>query len=733
MRPLKREPHSAQARAVANFKRTVAPAVGYLQRPYTLIRNYDTVNFRPDLTAGLTVAIILLPQSIAFALIAELPPEMGLYASIIGALVGALWGSSNQLHTGPTNAISLLVFASLATVVPPGTQLFILAAGLMAVMVGMLQLLMGLARLGMLVNFVSHSVIVGFATGAGILIAIRQLGPLLGISFEAENVVETIRETIFLLPEIDWATAAIGIGVMVIMVVGRRVNRKLPAALIGMVLASLVTAVFDLQNKGVKVIGEIPASLPPLSNLPILNLDLIGSLSAGALAVAAIGLVETTAIARSVATQTGQRLDSNQEFVGQGMANIGMGFFSGFAGAGSFSRTAVNFDNGAKTAIAAVFSAAFMLVAMFTLGSFGAYLPVAALSGVLIVTAFGMIDRAEIRRILHSNRGEAAILVATFLGTLFLEIEFAVLLGIILSFVLYILRTSTPRVHEVKPDANYKHFLFQPDKAGCTQLGIIEILGDLYFGAVHHVEEYILNHAETHPDQRYLLIRMHNVNNCDFSGVHMLESVVKAYRDRGGDVFLVRPQYHVKEMFAATHFVEHVLGKDHILDKDTAISHIFHHVLDPAVCIYECPVRTFMECTNLPKRVDLIGIPHDYEVTADTFPTIEPRHLWQRLHTPNQHTADGNLKLPPPLVVDVREPREYRQGHIPEAQSVPLPSILSAETKFSPEQQIVLVCRSGRRSRRAAAALHNIGCLNVATLEGGMQAWEAEGLLEAIG
>lgn len=734
-----RDPHKKGAKVPNNsakvrLRRSIAPAVTYLRRPLTLLRTYDRENLRPDLIAGLTVGVILLPQAIAFALIAELPPEMGLYAAVIGGLIGALWGSSDQLHTGPANAISLLIFASLATITDPGSGEFILAAGLMAVMVGVLQLVMGLARLGILVNFVSHSVIVGFATGAGILIAIKQTSPLLGISIQANNIMATVHQLILHLPDVHAATAVIGIGTMVSMIVIRRINRRLPNALITMILVSAIVAIFSLQDKGVAVIGQLPASLPPLADLPLLNLDLIGRLSAGALAVAAIGLVQTTAISRSVATQTGQRLDSNQEFVGQGLANITMGFFSGFAGAGSFARTAVNVDNGARSPMAAIFSALFVLIAMFTLGPLAAFLPVAALSGTLILTAYGMIDFAEIRRIRQSNLGEAAILIVTLIGTLFLDIQFAVLLGIILSFVMYILHTSTPRVHEVKPDANYRHFLYQPEKAGCPQLGIIEILGDLYFGAVHHVEEYILDHADNYPEQRYLLIRMHNVNDCDFTGIHMLENIVKKYRDRGGDVFLVRPQYRVKQIFATTDFVEHLLGEDHILDKDTAITDIFHHILDPAICIYECPVRVFKECANLPKRIDVEGIPHEHEVAVDHLLTVRPRLLWQQLHTSaliNQHAVIGH-GLMPPLVVDVREPREFRQGHIPEAHSIPLATVLSEDVKFPANQQIVLVCRSGRRSRRAAAALQSVGCTNVVILEGGMLAWEAEKLLEAV-
>ena len=719
--------------AGVNVQSSFAPALNYLRRPVHLFRTYDRAHLRPDLIAGLTVAVILLPQAIAFAFIAELPPQMGVYAAIVGALVGALWGSSNQVHTGPTNAISLLVASSLSAVVLPGTPEFVIAAGVMAVMVGVFQLAMGLARLGMLVNFVSHSVVVGFASGAGILIAIKQLKPLLGLSFESHELYETIIGLIVNLANAHQETAVIGLGTMLLIVILRRINSQLPTSLIVMVLASFAVFTLGLDEQGVVVIGQLPSSFPPLANLPLFNLDLISRLSSGALAVAAIGLVETTAIARSVSAQTGQRLDSNQEFVGQGMANAMMGLFSGYPGAGSFSRTAVNFKAGARSPMAAIFSGIFMLIALFTLAPLAAYLPIAALSGVLIVTAYGMIDRAEILRIWHSHPGDAAIMVSTLIGTLFLEIEFAVLLGIIFSLGLFIWRTSTPRIQAVLPDDKFSHFIYRTDKEPCPQLAIIEVYGDLYFGAVNNVEEFITNYADSHPEQWFLLLRLDHVNTCDFSGIHMLESVARMYRARGGDLFLAGTNYRVKQMMVSSDF-DTFLGEDHILDEDEAIGKLFYEHLDPAICIYECPIRAFKECQNLPKRIALANIPLVSDTENDHILTIEATQLWSLLHPTAVSNANGSAPVvtPIPHIIDVREPREYHQGHIPQAELIPLPKILLAEVKLPADKQIVLVCRSGRRSRRAAAALQQIGCMNVQILQGGMLAWEAAGLLQAM-
>ena len=387
---------------------------------------------RADLVAGITVAVILLPQAIAFALIAELPPQVGIYAAIVGAFAGALWGSSDQLHTGPVNAISLLVASTLMTIASPDTSQYVVAAGLLALIAGLFQVFLGVARLGVLVNFVSYSVIVGFATGAGILILIKQLRPLLGVSYPGGNFLETLYRAITHLPVAHVPTLALGLGTILLIIILRAINRRLPSALISMVVASVAVFILELDQAGVQVLGELPRSLPPLADLPLFDLELIATLSTGALAVGAIGLVQAAAIGRSLATQTGQQLDSDQEFVGQGLANVAAGIFSGYPVTASFTRSAVNVAIGAKTPLAAVFSGFFVLIALFTLAPLAAFLPMSALAGVLIVTAYGLIDRKELMRIWHGAREDAIIMLVTLLGTLFLRLDFAVLAGILL-------------------------------------------------------------------------------------------------------------------------------------------------------------------------------------------------------------------------------------------------------------------------------------------------------------
>jgi SulP family sulfate permease len=696
---------------------TAFPA--FFLQPVHLIRSYRRSNLRPDIVAGLTVAVILLPQAIAYALIAELPPEMGLYTAILAAIVGALWGSSNHLQTGPTNAISLLTLSTLFVMATKGSADYMVLAGLMAIMVGVIQLAMGLARLGVLVNFVSHSVIVGFSSGAAVLIAIQQLPHLLGLELTGHGLLEAIRGIVIHLLEAHRPTAILGLGTILLIVVLRRLNRKLPGPLIAMVAAAAVVWLSGLDQQGVVVIGELPRGLPPIAKLPLLDLGVIGQLAPGALAVAAIGLVEAMSIARSIASQSGQRLDSNQEFVGQGLANIASGAFSGYAGSGSFTRSAVNFEADGQTPMASAFSGLFVLIAMLVFAPMAAYVPRTALAGVLILTAYSMVDRKEIVRIWRGARADAAIMVVTFVGTLILHLEFAVLTGILMSFAVYIIKTSVPEVSPVLPDRNWRHFVPQPDKTPCPQLAILDIFGDLYFGAVSHIEKAVELHLAANPDQRFLLLRMHSVDQCDFSGIHALEGLVHASRERGGDVFFVRVHESVLDLMESTDFCE-TLGEDHFLGDDEAIPHLFYKVLDPAICIYECDVRAFRECQNLPKH----RLPLEFclsDAPAVDVADISPQELWQQL-------CGGAA----PLVVDVREPREFERGHVPQAQLMPLPSLLSEMSDLPRDHPLVLVCRSGRRSTRAACALLNRGFDNVAVLRGGMLAWEAAGLLEAL-
>lgn len=694
----------------------------YFLRPITFIQSYRRGYLHSDLIAGLTVGIVALPQAIAYAMIAELPPQYGLYAAVVAAIFGALWGSSNHLSTGPTNTTSLIVLATLIPVADSGDERYLLAAGVMAVMVGIFKIVLGVARMGVLVNFVSDSVIIGFTAGAGFLIGANQLRHLLRLEIPSSaSLIDTLQGLALHIAEVHWVSFVIGSGVLIVVAVTKWLAPKLPGSLLGMVVATGIVGGLRLDQGGVLVIGELPRGLPPLAHLPILDLQLISQLSMGALAVGAISLVEAVAISRSIARQSGQHLDSNQEFIGQGIANLVAGFFSGMPVSGSFARSAINYEAGAKTSVSSIIAGFFVLISMVLIAPLAAFLPRAALAGVLLVSAYGLIDRKEMARIWRGARGDAAIMVITFLATLFLPLQFAVLTGILISFAVYILGTSVPRIVPVLPSDNFSHFEPNSKAQPCTQLAILEIFGDLYFGASGHVEEEIRHYLEAHPGQRYLLLRMLSVDQIDISGVHALESIVRTIRQRGGDMYMVRTQAPVLELFKSTGFLD-VLGEDHFLDYGTAISTLFNRILDPAVCIYECEARVFEECLNLPRPGKL---PEEalvpLVIPKHPVPTISSLALWQELHQPR-----------PPVVIDVREPREFHQGHIPQAQSIPLFNLIRDPSQIPQIRPVVLVCRSGRRSTRAIYMLNQKGYSNLRLLEGGMLAWEYAGFLDAV-
>jgi SulP family sulfate permease len=696
--------------------------LSFFTRPIAILRAYRPEFLRPDLIAGLTIAVILIPQAMAYALIAELPPQVGLYTGIVGSIVGALWGSTIQLQTGPSNAASLLVLSVLLPIASPDSPDYLVTAGLLALMVGIFRLLLGLARMGLLVNFVSDSVIIGFTAGAGMLILFNQMRHLLRLSIaSAPSLPDTLAGLVSHLNETHPLSLLLGIATIAGILILKRTIPRLPGPLIAIVITGGAAAWFGLDQLGVRLVGQIPSGLPPITRPPVLNIDLIGSLSTGALAVAAIGLVEAMSIARTIASQTGQRINSNQEFVGQGLANIACSFTSGYPCSGSFARSAVCFESGARTPLANVFCGLFVLAVMLLLGSLAAYIPLPAMAGIVIVIAIGLVDRVEIVRIWRGARGDRVIMITTLLATLLLPLQFAVLSGILMSLAYYLLRTSTPQVRPVVPDEKFEFLVSPtPDRPACPQLGVIEILGDLYFGAAHHVEEKILAERARYPGQRYLLLRMFVTQHIDISGVHILESILRTYRDDGGDVFISRYNRELREVLRDTGFLER-LGEDHLLGRDMdAIGILFYHTLDPAICIYECPVRTFLECQNLPKRLDLVGEYRLPDLPAGDTTYIDPSSLWAEIQSDH-----------PPYIVDVREIREYDHSHIPGADSVPLSQLIDDPKHFRCDQSTVLVCESGRRSLRAAALIARHQNISTRVLRGGMNAWESKNLLEA--
>jgi SulP family sulfate permease len=692
---------------------------GYLARPLTIVRKYRRADLTPDVIAGVTVAAVAIPQAIAYASIAELPPQTGLWAAVVAAIVGSLWGSSRHLATGPVNAVSLLTLPILLGVAQPDQPMFLIAAASLAVMVGILQILLAVLRFGVLVTLASRAVLLGFTAGAAIHIAIGQLKHLLRVDLRAEpELYNTIGHLISKLGDTHALSLGLGLGTLVLLILLRRLGPRVPAALDAITAAGIVVVVFGLDQKGVHVVGAIPRTPPPftwtsLAALP--DLSTLWHLMDGALAVTALALVEAVASAQVLARRSGQRLDSNQEFFGQGLANVATGMLSGYPCSGSFTRSSLAQQVGGRSNLTGVITGLAVLAGMLALAPYARYIPRASIAAVLLVIAWGMIDREGSRRALRTSRSESAVMAATFVATLTLPLDFAILAGVLFSLAFFVLRSALPRVYPVVPDPTYRHLVRDPDAPTCPQIGIMNIRGPLFFGAVYHIEEELRHNLEVNPGQTVLVLRMHGVDICDLSGIEMLESTVNLYRSFGGDVFLVRPRKPVRDVMAQSGFLDH-LGRDHILLQEGAIEFLFDRVIDPIVCVYGCEHRVFAECQAIEKHPSSEHLPVLPHRSLDAARFLDPASFLALV---------GNDDT---VVVDVREPEEYRLGHIGGSILLPLRTLYQEVHQLPRDRTLLVVDRSGRRTARAMQTLRELEFVSYYGLKGGVLAWRAAGL-----
>ena len=563
------------------------------------IRGYGKRHIKADLFAGLTVAVVAVPQSMACALIAGLPVQYGLYASIVPTMVACLWGSSSHLITGPTTAVSLVVFSSLSPLARPDTPAYLVLAFFLALLVGVIQIGMGAARVGALLNFVSHAVLLGFTAGAAVLIASKQVPGLLGIKVAKTSVFhEHLFNIITHLHQTELITFLLGIITIIVILVIKRSRPNWPGTLIAMVFVGILVTVFNLDRRGVAVVGAIPRSLPPFSVPDFGDITQIGQLVPGALAIAILGLVEAVSIAKSIADQTRQRLNINREFIGQGLANIAASLFSGYPGSGSFVRSTVNFRSGGKTPISGIISGLAVAATVLLAAPLAAKLPMSALAGVLIVVAYGMVHKEDTVRTIRATRGDAAVLVITFLSTLLLNIEFAIYVGVLLSIGLHLAATSHPRIQSVVPDPKTTKMVPADFGETCCQMDILDIEGSIFFGSAAFVLDNLQRRLRSAPHITHVLIRMHRVNTLDASGIHLLEIVQEEIRQRGGGFFFSGLNHRVFEVFKNSGMLKEI-GETHIrTTTGAAIRQAMRESFCPAVCA-ACEVVVFQECPEL--------------------------------------------------------------------------------------------------------------------------------------
>jgi len=563
------------------------------------LRRYNRHYLKADLFAGLTVAVVALPQSMAYAIIAGLPVQYGLYASIVPTIIGCLWGSSAQLITGPTTTASLVVFSTLSSLARPGSLPYIELAFLLAAMAGVIRIAMGMARLGVLLNFISHSVLLGFTSGAAVLIAYKQLPGLLGIHIDkGSGFIRSLLDLVVHLDQFHPLTFVLGLIVIAVILVIKRWRPGWPGTLMAMILVGILFTVFHLDSRGVQVVGAISGSLPPF-HLPQWELwHQIGTLAPGALAITILGLMEANSISRSIADQTRQRLNVNREFVGQGLANLSAAFFSGYPCSGSFTRSAVNFRSGGKTPMSGIISGLAVAAAVVLAGPLAAKLPHCALSGVLIVVAFQLIRVEDIRRTLWATRSDAAVMLVTFLFTVFLNIEFSIYVGVLLSIGLHMAKTSHPRIYSVVPDFATGKLVGFVQGQTCCQMDILQIEGSIFFGSAAFVLEDLQRRLRHHPQISHLLIRMHQVNTLDASGIHIMEIILDDIRNRGGGIYFSGVNQRVFDVINNSGILKDI-GHAHVRRTTrAAIRQAMRESFCPVICA-ACEAAVFRECPDL--------------------------------------------------------------------------------------------------------------------------------------
>jgi SulP family sulfate permease len=559
--------------------------------------NKSTV--KADLGAGITNAIIVLPQGVAFAMIAGLPPIYGLYTAIIAPIVTAIFGSSYHLISGPNTPVSLIFLATLSVYAEPNSMEYIELAFVLTFISGLIQFLLGVIRIGSLVNFVSNAVIVGFTAGAALLIITSQAKHFLGIPVPSgSSFFENWKYIVLHIKESNLYVVAIAFSTLVSAIVFKKLTKYLswlPHLLLAMIVGSLVAFYGAKGVDGIALVGKLPSELPHF-HWPQFTSENIAMLTPNAFAVALLGLIQAISIARAIAVKSHQQLDANQEFISEGLSNMVGGTMMCYASSGSFTRSGINYDAGAKTPMSAIFAALSLALILLFVAPLTAFLPIAAMAGIILVVAYNLIDFKLIAKYARTSKGEFGVLIVTALSTLFLELQFAIYIGVILSLGLYLNKTSKPRIVSLAPNSKLpgRHMqnidLYELD--ACPQFSILRIDGSIFFGAVEHISKKI--HKPLEKGIKEVLIVGQGVNFIDIAGADMLINQARQYKEAGGNLYLSGLKKNVRDIFEKGNYYERFDDDNIFLNKELAIEEIYTR-LDKKIC-ENCEVRIFKEC-----------------------------------------------------------------------------------------------------------------------------------------
>jgi SulP family sulfate permease len=541
-------------------------------------RAYNRSALSNDLVAALIVTIMLIPQSLAYALLAGLPAEAGLYASILPIMLYAVFGTSRALAVGPVAVVSLMTAAALNNIVEQGTMGYAVAALSLAGLSGVILMAMGLFRLGFVANFLSHPVISGFITASGIIIAASQLKHILGINAEGHNLLELVVSLIEHLSETNWITAIIGIlatGFLFWVRKGLKPLLKgfgLSDGLTGVlvktgpvaVVVATTTAVWalGLADKGVKIVGEVPKSLPPLT-LPSFSPELLGQLLLPAFLISVIGFVESISVAQTLAAKKRQRIDPDQELIGLGAANIAASLTGGFPVTGGFSRSVVNFDAGAETPAAGAFTAIGLAIAALALTPLIFFLPKATLAATIIVAVLSLVDLSILKRSWSYSKADFSSVLATILTTLLLGVEIGVSVGVGLSILLHLYKSSKPHIAEVGQVPGTEHYrnILRHDVITDPSIVTLRLDESLYFANARYLEEKVHNRVAGDKKIQHVILQCSAINEIDLSALESLEAINDRLREMGVQLHLSEVKGPVMDRLVREHFLSELTGQ----------------------------------------------------------------------------------------------------------------------------------------------------------------------------
>ena len=507
-----------------------------------MMKNYKLEFLKQDFLAGLSVAAIALPQNMAYALIIGVNPIYGVYTSIVSMILATLAGVSSYMIVGPTNMMAMAIASSLKFVTGEN---YLAVLFLLTLLIGIFQLLFGLFKLGNLVNYVSHPVIIGLSTGAALLIGVGQLQNFLGLSLAGgPNLFTNIYTVAINLDQVNLLTVYLGILTILTILIIQKINSKLPSYLITLIVITLLVFAFDLQNQ-VEVIGDLPASIPEF-NLISISVPYLGEILTKSLSIALLGLIQTLAVVKSLTARTGEEADINKEFIGQGIINIGCSFFSSFAIAGSFAKSFANYQAGAKTRLSEFFVALAIIIFMLLFSPVFKYIPIVALAGLVIVVAVSMIDIAELKQAFQTTKGDALIFISTFIATITApSIDYAIYFGVLVSIIVVLRESSKvnikpvhyeedPKKGELRQTENVDELaedLEEDKKVEEKDCIVVDLSGNLHFSSVDNLKAEL---ERLLPTGENFVIRMRNIERIDLTIIRELKGFIAKVHDKGG-------------------------------------------------------------------------------------------------------------------------------------------------------------------------------------------------------